>query len=145
MTPEEHYRRLANTYRAAPTNEYYRPRITVSHGAAEISFETRADMHHSAEAVHGNHLFKLLDDAAFFAANSLVEDVFVLTASFTTYFLRPVAAGRITARGRVVKPGRRMLVAESVLLDEQGREVARGSGAFVPSGIALADTADYTA
>jgi acyl-coenzyme A thioesterase PaaI-like protein len=36
--------------------------------------------HHSIHAVHGSVYFKALDDAAFFAVNSLVEDVFVLTA-----------------------------------------------------------------
>ena len=45
---------------------------------------------------------KLLDDATFFAASSLVDDVFVLTASFNIYFLRPISAGTMTARGTIV-------------------------------------------
>jgi acyl-coenzyme A thioesterase PaaI-like protein len=44
--------------------------------------------------------FKLLDDAAFFAVNSVVRDVFVLTVSFNIYLTRPVSAGELKASGR---------------------------------------------
>ncbi len=42
-------------------------------------------------AVHGAHYFLVWDNAAFFAANALVEDVFVLMISFTTGLTRPVS------------------------------------------------------
>ena len=47
----------------------------MAHGAAEAAG-------HAAGAVHGSYYFKVLDDACYFAANSLVSDVFVLTVSF---------------------------------------------------------------
>jgi len=37
----------------------------------------------------------------FFAVNSIVEDVFVLTASFSTNIISPVSFGRIIAEGKV--------------------------------------------
>ena len=36
-------------------------------------------MFHTAGAAHGTLFFKMLDDAAFYAANSLVTDRFLLT------------------------------------------------------------------
>ena len=54
-----------------------------------------------------------------------------------------MSSGRITARGKVTKAGKRMLFAESVLVDENGREIARGSGTFARSAIALSETSDY--
>ncbi len=42
-------------------------------------------------AVHGAHYFLVWDNAAFFAANVLMEDVFVLMISFTTGLTRPVS------------------------------------------------------
>ncbi len=43
--------------------------------------------------------FKALDDAAFFAANSVVEDVFVLTTNFNIQLLRTVTEGTLIATG----------------------------------------------
>ena len=41
------------------------------------------------------------------------------------------------AVGRVVHRSRRLYVAESQLTDSSGKEIARGSGTFVPSDIPL--------
>ena len=68
---QEHYRRLERMYLGAPTNEIYRPKIRISEGEAEISIEVGPHFHHAARSVHGSHYFKALDDAAFFAVNSL--------------------------------------------------------------------------
>jgi acyl-coenzyme A thioesterase PaaI-like protein len=62
----------------------------------------RPEFFHAAHAVHGSVYFKALDDAAFFAVNSLVTDVFVLTASYNLYLTRPVTEGALRAVGRVV-------------------------------------------
>ncbi len=134
---DRHYRRLEALYRSAPCNRYYAPRIAVSEGRAEIVIPVREDFFHAAGAVHGSTYFKALDDAAFFAANSLVAGVFVLTASFNLYLTRPISDGEMRAAGEVVHRSRSRLIAESVLFDSEGREIARGSGVFVRSKIPL--------
>jgi len=136
----EHYRKLEQMYLAAPINAFYSPTIWISHGEAEITIPVKPEFYHAANAVHGSVYFKLLDDAAFFAVNSLIHDYFALTASFTTYLLRPVSEGTMKASGRVVFAGAKSFVAESVVVDSEGNEVARGSGNFVTSKIKL--TAD---
>jgi uncharacterized protein (TIGR00369 family) len=130
-------------YRSAPTNEYFRPEISIEDGKAEVRLVVRPDFFHPASAVHGSIYFKVLDDATFFAANSLVEDVFVLTTSFTLYFLRPVSAGVMTARGTVVSRSNRLLIGEGVIVDSDGRDVARGSGTFMPSRVPLDERLGY--
>jgi len=87
--------------------------------------------------------FKLLDDAAFFAANALVEDVFVLTVSFNAYLTRPVTDGVMKATGRVVHRSRRLLIAEAEIVDSEGRQLARGSASFMPSTTALTPQIGY--
>ena len=134
---DEHYRRLERMYLAAPANEYFRPEIQIREGTAEVRLTVRPDFFHAASAVHGSVYFKLLDDATFFAASSLVDDVFVLTASFNIYFLRPISAGVMTARGTIVSRSTRLLVGEGVLVDSDGKEIARGSGTFMPSRVVL--------
>src|ERR1700748_1728177 len=136
----EHYRKLEQMYLAAPINAFYSPSIWVSHAEAQIEIAVKPEFFHAANAVHGSVYFKLLDDAAFFAANSLIEEYFALTASFTTYLLRPISEGTMKATGKVVHAGARSFLAESVVVDDTGKEIARGSGNFVTSKIKL--TAD---
>jgi acyl-coenzyme A thioesterase PaaI-like protein len=87
--------------------------------------------------------FKALDDSSLFAVNSLIEDYFALTASFTTYLLRPVSQGIMKATGKVVYAGSRSFLAESVIVDSEGQEIARGSGNFVTSKIKLSPKMGY--
>jgi len=130
-------------YLSAPVNKFYNPAVRISEGHAEIIVKVRPEFFHAANAVHGSVYFKSLDDAAFFAVNSLVEDVFVLTVSFNLHFLRPVSSGKLKAAGKVVHSGRRLFLAESVLFDLQGRETARGSGAFMKSKMPLTAEMGY--
>ena len=83
MASEEHYRKLERMYHGAAINEYFRPALRVRDGQAEVEIPIRPDFFHAAAAIHGSIYFKALDDAAFFAVNSVVEDVFVLTVSYT--------------------------------------------------------------
>jgi acyl-coenzyme A thioesterase PaaI-like protein len=73
----------------------------------------------------------------------LVDDVFVLTVSFNLYLTRPISEGEMKATGRVVHRSRRFFVAESALVDSDGREIARGSGTFMPSNIQLSPEVGY--
>ena len=137
-----HNRKLERMYLTAPVNELYRPTIEISNGQATVEFAVRHEFFHAAGALHGSVYFKALDDSAFFAAASLVPDHFVLTVSFTVYFTRPVSKGRLRAEGRVTSQTTNLLVAESVLSNE-GREVGRGSGMFLPSKIELSPDLGY--
>jgi uncharacterized protein (TIGR00369 family) len=140
---EEHYRRLERMYASAPVNEYYAPTMRVSEGQAEVTIPVRPDLFHAGGAVHGLVYFKALDDAAFFAVNSLLDDAFALTVSFNLYLTRPISEGEMKATGRVVHRSRRLFIAESALTDSSGREIARGSGTFMPSTIPLSPEVGY--
>ncbi len=143
MANEEHFRKLERMYACAPINEFYAPQLTVDEGVSELSMTVRREFFHGAHAVHGSVYFKALDDAAWFSVNSLVEDVYVLTASFNIHLLKPVSEGTITARGRVVHQSLRLFLAESELVDARGRQLARGSGSFMRSQIKLTAEVGY--
>ncbi|WDE03117.1 PaaI family thioesterase [Thalassomonas viridans] len=143
MTQALHFRRLESMYQAAPINEFYRPDMQISEAEASITIEVDEKHHHSGGGVHGSVYFKMLDDAAFFAANSLEEKVFVLTTSFTTYLTRPVAFGKLTAKGKVVNRNKSQFIAEAVLYDEQDNEIGRGNGIFVRGKLPLTDARGY--
>jgi uncharacterized protein (TIGR00369 family) len=140
----EHHRRLERMYLTAATiNHYFRPTISIGSGTAEIRIVVDPKFFHAAGAVHGVVYFKALDDAAFFAVNSLVEDVFVLTTSFNLHLMRPVTEGVLIAKGVLVNATTNLFIADSELTDDRDRLVGRGTGSFMRSGIKLAEVPGY--
>jgi len=139
----EHHRKLEQMYHAAPVNDLYRPRMEISEGRAVLEMEVDPVFHHAAGSLHGSVYFKALDDAAFFAVASVVDDAFVVTVSFNIHLLRPVVTGRLRAEGRVVHESKNVFVGEALLTLDDDTPVARGSGTFVRSRIALADVPAY--
>jgi uncharacterized protein (TIGR00369 family) len=131
MNKDPHFTALENMYLAAPINAFYRPKIEVTDSQAVIELDVSEKLFHAAGALHGSVCFKLLDDAAFFAANSLEREVFVLTASFTIYLTRPISSGVLRSVGRVVNRTKSQFIAEAVAYDSEGREIGRGNGIFV--------------
>ena len=142
-TDDEHFRRLERMYAGAAINVYFAPAIRIAEGRAEVTIAVRPEFFHAAHAMHGSVYFKALDDAAFFSANSVVRDVFVLTVGFNIVLLRPVTDGTLTARGRLVHHSKNLLIADAELHDERGKLVARGTGTFMRSTIPLGPAVGY--
>lgn len=141
---QAHFRALESLYAAAPINQLFKSRLEIPEsGIARIHFEIDERYYHAGGAVHGTSYFKMLDDAAFYACNSLVSDRFLLTTAFNLLFTRPLKAGPVIAEGKWVSGQRRVFVGEARLIDEHGEEVARGTGTFMRSSIALAGLPGY--
>ena len=141
---ERHWRALESLYASAPINTAFASRLEITgEGTSRIIFEVTDNVFHAAGAAHGTIYFKMLDDAAFYAANTLVTDRFLLTTSFNLHFTKPVREGTVIAEGRWVSGRRRVFVAESRLVDAEGDEVGRGTGTFMKSRIALSSLAGY--
>lgn len=139
-----HFRALEALYAAAPINRMFPSRLEIAGaGEARITFEVAPEFFHAAGALHGTTYFKMLDDAAFYAANSLVSDRFLLTTAFNLHFTRPLKEGRVTAHGRWVSGHKRVLVADARLVDAEGEEVARGTGTFMKSRFQLSSLPGY--
>ena len=139
-----HFRALESLYAHAPVNALFESRLTIPEaGVARIRFTIDERHFHAAGAAHGTAYFKMLDDAAFYAANSLVTDRFLLTTQFNLLLTRPLKAGPVVAEGRWISGKRRVFVADARLVDAQGEEAARGTGTFMRSRIPLADLPGY--
>ena len=138
-----HYRKLENLYNNHPLNSFYKAKVSISDKYSEVSLLIRPEFHHAAKAVHGSVYWKLLDDSAFFAANSVIEDVFVLTANFTIYLTQPVESGKLTAVGKLVHMKGSQLLAESVLYNELNEEIARGNGVYLRTKLELTPEMGY--
>ena len=143
MSDEEHYRKLEHAYASAPVSKLYGSRLTVGDGTAEVRIPVRPEFFHAAGALHGSVYFRALDDAAFFAVNSKVPEVFVLTVSFTVHLVRPVTGGELRSVGRLLHGGGRIFLAESTLYDHAGLLAGQGSGMFTRSAIPLGPAIGY--
>ncbi len=143
MAHPEHFTKLENMMHSAPFIQWTGAQVSISEAKAQITLPVRDDFFHAAGAMHGALYFLALDNAAFFAVNSLVEDVFVLTNSFTTYLTRPVSEGTVTAIGHAVYQNRSQFIGESVLYDGDDQEIARANGLFVRSKIPLSEKIGY--
>ena len=140
-----HWRALEALYASAAINRLFDSRLAITReGASRIDFTIDERHFHAAGAAHGTIYFKMLDDAAFYAANTLVSDRFLLTTAFNLHFTAPVRAGPVVAEGRWISGRRRGLVAEARLLDAEGEEIGRGTGTFMKSRIALSGLPGYT-
>lgn len=140
-----HFRALERLYLSAPVNQLFDSTLEITEeGRSRLEFEVTERAYHAAGAAHGTIYFKMLDDAAFYAANTLVTDRFLLTTSFNLHFTKPVREGRVIAEGHWVSGKRRVFVAESRLIDEEGDEIGRGTGTFMRSHIALSGLPGYS-
>jgi len=143
---EAHFRALEGLYRSAPVNDLFESRLAiVEAGRSEIVFTVDPRTYHAAAAAHGTLYFKMLDDAAFYAANSLVTDRFLLTTAFNLHFTKPLRGGEARAEGRWISGKRRVFVAEARIVDADGEECARGTGTFLRSHIGLSGLSGYRA
>jgi uncharacterized protein (TIGR00369 family) len=142
---QEHYSKLERMYLKANINRsiFDTTTIRIYPNGAEIGLVIAEKYFHALGAIHGSVYFKLLDDAAFFAVSSSVEDVFVLTTSFNLNIVRPASAGLLKAVGEIRYKSENLFVAESRLLNEQGKEIAFGTGNFAKSKIALSEKIGY--
>ena len=107
--------------------------MIIGDGICTVSMSISDSMHHTANALHGSIYFKMLDEAAFFAANSLEPEVF----NIILHYLTPVSEGVLRAEGKVVNQNRSQIISEAVVYNKQDKEIGRGSGLFVRSKIPL--------
>jgi uncharacterized protein (TIGR00369 family) len=82
--------------------------------------------------VHGGVLATLLDTVTFWAAFlRLPPDVGLVNIDLKLNYLQPALAGRLTAHGRCVRPGRTISYAEGHVYDESGVLLAHGTSTLM--------------
>jgi len=146
MNKENHFRNLVQMFTAAPINEQLikGAALKVEEGQAELKLPMRESFYHAAGSLHGALYFKLLDDAAYFAAASAEYEYFLYTKGYKLLFKRPVQGGVLTAKGKLVENDGDEWIAVSEVFDEKGKLVASGQGVFVRSKRFLKDQAGYS-
>ena len=92
----------------------------VQAGMTEITLPFRDALTQQHGFVHAGIITAIADSACGYAALSLMPpDVGVLTIEFKVNLLNPAAGERFVARGRVVKPGRTIMVCTGEVVAER--------------------------
>lgn len=95
----------------------------VAPGQVEIILTPKPEVSQQHGFVHGGAVSAIADSAAGYAALSLMpSNRSVLTTEFKINFLAPATGDRIIARGKVVKAGRTLTLAQADVFAENGAE-----------------------
>lgn len=91
-------------------------------GRCEIELPYRRDLCQQHGFLHAGITTAIADSAGGYAAFSLMPaGASVLTVEFKVNLMAPAAGERLLARGRVIKPGRTLMVVEAdVVADDNG-------------------------
>lgn len=141
---DNHFDKLRLMYLTAPIHNFYTDiDIRIDDKKSVITLPINEKYFHAGMSLHGSVYFKLLDDAAYFACQSVVNDFFLLTAQFTIDLKRPVTGGLLTATGFLKEINDSDYIGSSVLINEQGKICAEGKGIFKKSKTGLNDLPGY--
>ncbi|HEX5732386.1 MAG TPA: PaaI family thioesterase [Blastocatellia bacterium] len=100
---------------------------SIEPGRARLSLEVREELLQLQGIMHGGVIATIIDTAVAFAiiGTSEPDDRFT-TVEMKVNYLAPIREGRIVADARLVRDGRRIVVADCDLFDSKGRLAAKG-------------------
>ena len=133
MNNKQFYSNLIEMYLKAPVNKAFDPSLTIEDKKSYLEIEVNKNYFHAAHYVHGAILFKLLDDSAYFAAQSIEHTNFIVTATFNSHFIRPVNKGTLRAEGNVITQTKSRIISKSAVFNQQSKLIAYATGVFMPS------------
>ena len=100
---------------------------SIEDGRAVLSVEVRKELKQLQGVMHGGAIASLIDTAVAFAIVGASEpgDRFT-TVEMKINYLSSIREGRVTASARLLRDGRRIIVAECDVFDDKGRMAAKG-------------------
>ena len=122
MLPDEQQERVRSSFaKQALMTTLGATLNTVSPGMVEIALSPHAAISQQHGFVHAGAVSAIADTAAGYAALTLMPaDTGVLTTEFKINLLAPAAGERVIARGRVVKAGRTLTLAQAEVFANTG-------------------------
>jgi acyl-coenzyme A thioesterase 13 len=101
--------------------------VSCDPGEVVMTFVVRPEMANPTGLLHGGMQAAIMDDMIGMTAATLGENGFMLSIDLHANFLGKVPVGEtVTARGRIVRSGKRVAYATCEILDKAGNLVSRG-------------------
>lgn len=93
--------------------------VEIERGKAVLRIAARDDLRRNGGALHGGVAASLIDTAAAFVIMTLLSpEQTTTTIDLTVHYLRPLITGRATAHARIVRSGRRIIIAAVDVFDD---------------------------
>lgn len=102
---------------------------SVEKGKVVISCERKDTLLQQQGFIHGGVITSIADVAGGYCALTTMPDNYeVLTAELKINLMRAANTSKITATGEVIKAGRTLVIVESKVVGDDGKEIARMQG-----------------
>jgi uncharacterized protein (TIGR00369 family) len=106
--------------------------LEIARGTAILRIPTRDDLKRTGGAIHGGVTASLIDTAAAFAIMThFGPEQTMTTVDLTVHYLRPILSGQATAHARIVRGGRRIVIAAVDVFDDTDTIVATSLTTYV--------------
>lgn len=93
--------------------------VELERGKAVLRLSARDDLRRNGGMLHGGATASLIDTAAAFVIMTLLSpEQTTTTIDLTIHYLRPVITGQANAHARIVRSGRRIIIAAVDVFDE---------------------------
>ncbi|PPD58840.1 PaaI family thioesterase [Dehalogenimonas etheniformans] len=103
----------------------------ISDGFSKVSFKVRPEFLNFVGTLHGGIIVTLADSAFGYALNSLHFPT--IASQFNIHFLNPAVVGdELAAECRVIKAGKRTMMAEISVQNQDGKLIAKATGTGIP-------------
>ena len=101
-------------------------------GEVTIHLDVRDELKQNQGVVHGGAIASLIDTAAAFAVLTQIDlHERVTTTDLTIHYLRPAISGRLAAKSRIIRGGRRLFVLSVEVYDEANALIATAVTTYI--------------
>ena len=106
--------------------------VEIERGKAVLRLAARDDLRRNGGVLHGGVTASLIDTAAAFVIMTLLSpEQTTTTIDLTVHYLRPLVTGQATANARIVRGGRRIIIAAVDVFDEAETLVATALTTYI--------------
>ncbi len=98
----------------------------IEKGKVSISCRNKKEFSQYLGYMHGGMVASLADTAGGHAAATMLEDGYkIVTSELKIHFLKPVVSKKIIATGEVISAGKKLIIVESAVRDEESNMLAK--------------------
>lgn len=109
--------------------------VGASRGSATFALDAREELTRMGGILHGGAVVSLMDTAAACAVHTLLEPGGrTVTVDLTVHFLSPASSGRVEARAKVLRRGRRVIILGVEARDGDGATIATSTMTYYVQG-----------
>jgi len=129
----EHIRAIAERVNTCPFFELMSMRMeSFAEGESHLEIAIKEKHLQPYGIVHGGVYAAIMDAAAFWAAYAGVDEgAGLTTVEIKINYLAPVSSGRLVGKGRLIKAGRTICLADASIEDNAGRMAAHGTATMM--------------